>query len=57
MNTAFPDDMRWSRAITNASPMFVPRVGDRVFVGYNPAPTVKNVIWDYDKSDVLVQIE
>ena len=36
----------------------VPRVGDRVNLWYNPAPTVINVLWilDGDKPYVVVEL-
>lgn len=32
----------------------VPRVGDCVEVGFQPAPSVKKVIWNYSKNEVLL---
>ena len=55
-NTDFPTLRRYSRIIDNANPSFIPRKGDRIDVGYNPCPVVKNVIWYYDENKVLVEI-
>jgi hypothetical protein len=35
----------------------VPRIGDKVNVGYDPSPEVANVVWDYDKNEVIVQVK
>ena len=51
------DDPKFSREINNANPAFVPRIGDKVDVGYKPFPVVKSVVWEYDKNEVFVQIE
>lgn len=34
----------------------IPRVGEQVNCGYNPAPFVKSVVYDYEKEIVFVQI-
>jgi len=61
VNTSFGednDDMArlYSRIIEGPDNMTVPRVGDRVHVGYVPAPIVRNVTWFVDKKEVLVEI-
>jgi hypothetical protein len=35
-------------------PQFVPRVGDRIYMGYDPAPEVYDVVVDYDRSIIAV---
>ena len=55
-NRDFPTERRYNRKIDTPNPAFVPRIRDRVQVGYDPAPVVLNVIWDYDKNEVLVAV-
>jgi hypothetical protein len=35
------------KQIISMNPVVIPRVGDKVNMGYAPAPTVKEVLWDY----------
>jgi len=35
-------------------PDFIPRVGDRIEVGFRPAPVVKDVVINYSEGWVLV---
>jgi len=39
-------------------PKFIPRVGDRVDIGYSPAATVTIVLFVYNKNqEVYIQVE
>ena len=56
INTA-SDDPKYSKTIRSAQVSMVPRIGDRIQVGYVPAPVVTEVLWDYDANRVLVEVK
>jgi hypothetical protein len=37
------------KQIVSTNPPAIPRVGDKVDMGYAPAPTVREVLWDFGK--------
>lgn len=56
-NKSFPDNTEYNRVINDADPSFVPRIGDQVYIGYYPVPIVTNVVWFYDKNEVVVAVK
>jgi hypothetical protein len=38
-----------------ADPKYIPRKGDRVFMGYAPAPLVDEVVFDYERGFITVK--
>ena len=40
--------------INNINPHAIPRKGDKVDMGFNPAPEVKDVIWKYETHQTTV---
>lgn len=48
---------RYHRVTDNVESGMIPRVGDHVNIGYNPAPVVTDVLWDYDTNEVMVVVE
>ena len=46
-----------SKAVKIENPAYVPTVGSRVFLGYTPAPLVKDVLYDYTHQMIIVKCE
>lgn len=42
INKTFPEHQ-----ISQMNPVFIPRIGDKVDMGYEPACTVTNILWQY----------
>jgi len=49
------DNMKYLGNTKDACP--VPRIGEKVFVGYSPSPNVTSVGYDYDQDMVIVVVD
>lgn len=45
------------KLIGDTPQIVIPKIGKHVFVGYNPAPLVENIIYNYIQNEVYVILD